>query len=113
MSELLAETVAAIEENEHGVEDVVWVEWHDKRAWPKIESFSCTWAEFATIAAERYDSGYGLAEIDEGLKVVGKDWWLERHEYDGSEWWEYKTMPVQPPNHRAPEEWNCLKNYQH
>jgi hypothetical protein len=25
--------------------------------------------------------------------VVGKDWWLERHEYDGSEWWEFKTMP--------------------
>lgn len=25
--------------------------------------------------------------------VVGDDWWLERHEYDGSEWWEFKRLP--------------------
>lgn len=36
-----------------------------------------------------YDNGYGLEEI----VVVGKDFWLERHEYDGSEWWEYKSIP--------------------
>lgn len=36
-----------------------------------------------------YNNGYGLEEII----VVGKDFWLERHEYDGSEWWEYKSIP--------------------
>jgi hypothetical protein len=30
------------------------------------------------------------------LEIVGDDWWLERHEYDGAEWWEYKTKPSMP-----------------
>lgn len=40
-----------------------------------------------------YDDGYGSPEINENLKIVGDNWWLERHEYDGSEWWEYKERP--------------------
>ena len=40
-----------------------------------------------------YDESYGRQEINETLKIVGKDWWLERHEYDGSEWWEFKQKP--------------------
>ena len=43
-----------------------------------------------------YDSGFGGAEVPEDLLVVGNDWWIERHEYDGSEWWEYKTLPKRP-----------------
>lgn len=42
-----------------------------------------------------YDNGYGDSEIPD-IKIVGKDWWLERYEYDGSEWWEFKTLPVKP-----------------
>ena len=45
-----------------------------------------------------YDNGYGSEEIPLDLVVVGKDWWLERHEYDGSEWWEYKTIPPSSNN---------------
>ena len=30
------------------------------------------------------------------LLIVGDDWWLERHEYDGAEWWEFKTLPCEP-----------------
>ena len=41
-----------------------------------------------------YDCGYGGTEVDESLMVVGDDWWLERREYDGSEWWEFKSMPT-------------------
>ena len=44
-----------------------------------------------------YDSGFGGNEIDLNLKIVGDDWWLERHEYDGSEWWEFKTLPTFGP----------------
>lgn len=40
-----------------------------------------------------YDSGYGAPKIAEDLKIVGDNWWLERGEYDGSEWWEYKEIP--------------------
>ena len=39
-----------------------------------------------------YDSGYG------GQEVFGYIWyedstWSERGEYDGAEWWEYKSVP--------------------
>jgi hypothetical protein len=42
-----------------------------------------------------YDSGYG------GQEVFGYIWykdgtWSERGEYDGSEWWEYKSCPEIP-----------------
>lgn len=40
-----------------------------------------------------YDNGYGLAEVNPELKLVGKDFWLERSVYDGAEKWEFKTMP--------------------
>ncbi len=54
-----------------------------------------TWEEFADIAKKvYYDSGYGSQEIDPSLRVVGIDWWLERAEYDGSEWWKFCTMPL-------------------
>lgn len=41
-----------------------------------------------------YDAGYGSIEIDPSLKVIGEDWWLTREEYDGSEWFEFHTMPI-------------------
>lgn len=40
-----------------------------------------------------YDNDFGGNEIRMDLKLVGKDFWLERHEYDGSEWWEFKQLP--------------------
>lgn len=49
---------------------------------------------FKTMAmAINYDSGYGMAEIREDLIIIGKDWWLERREYDGSEWWAFLSIP--------------------
>lgn len=54
--------------------------------------------EFIKIADVEYDSGYGAPEVAENLLIVGVDWWLERHEYDGSEWWEYKSIPIKPNN---------------
>ena len=41
-----------------------------------------------------YDDGYGSEYIPTDLVIVGKDWWLERHTYDGSEWWEFKRLPI-------------------
>jgi len=42
-----------------------------------------------------YDSGYG------GQELYGTVWfedntWAERGEYDGSEWWNYKSVPEIP-----------------
>lgn len=61
----------------------------------------CSWEEFTKVSNFEYDNGWGGNEISSKLIVVGKDWWLERHEYDGSEWWEYKKLPVKPNVHKS------------
>lgn len=54
-----------------------------------------SWEDFVLLAGGRtYYAGFGGAEVQLGLVVVGDDWWLERHEYDGSEWWEFKRLPT-------------------
>ena len=63
-----------------------------------------TWSDFVSIANFDYHSGYGGNEIMMSLKIVGDNWWLERGEYDGSEWWEFKTLPS------APDKAEPLKN---
>jgi hypothetical protein len=42
-----------------------------------------------------YDNGYGGQELF-GLVWLIDNTWLERGEYDGSEWWDYKTTPRIP-----------------
>ena len=49
--------------------------------------------EFLEHANVEYNGGYGIEEINTKLILVGQDFRLEQHEYDGSEWWEYKSMP--------------------
>lgn len=84
---LLQETIENLASNNKTPKDVLCVVRRDCKA---------TWKDFAELADFEYDAGYGCAEIDSKLYVVGKDWWLERHEYDGSEWWEFKTIPTIP-----------------
>ena len=40
-----------------------------------------------------YDSGYGTQYVY-GFIVFTDGTWLERKEYDGSEWWGSKRMPI-------------------
>lgn len=42
-----------------------------------------------------YDSGYGAQQLF-GTVWISDTEWLERGEYDGSEWWDYKTCPCIP-----------------
>ena len=56
------------------------------------------WHDFILLANFEYNSGYGGAEIPSDLIVVGKDFYMTRGEYDGSEWWDYHTQPVKPEN---------------
>ena len=57
-------------------------------------SFIITKKNFEEVAKKtNYDDGFGGQEVAEDLKICGYGWWLERNEYDGSEWWEYKTEP--------------------
>lgn len=67
-----------------------------------------SWEDFKRLADRKYDSGYGGTEVHDHLKIVGSDFWLERHEYDGSEWWEFKQLPKIPAKSVSFEEANNL-----
>lgn len=90
---LLHETIEDLGYHEKQPADVRWVGNRD---------FWFTWAEFTALADRTYNAGFGGQEVATDLLVVGDDWWLERHEYDGSEWWEYKSTPVKPADHAVP-----------
>lgn len=57
------------------------------------ESFQITKEQFLQLSDIEYYEGFGCQEVASDLMIVGKDFWLERYEYDGAEHWEYKTMP--------------------
>jgi len=84
---LLNETLETLEENGKQEKDVLWVGDYE---------LYFSWKSFKEVANKEYDSGFGGEEVNSELVVIGKDWWLERHEYDGSEWWEFKELPMKP-----------------
>jgi len=58
-------------------------------------TLALSWEKFKKLAPVEYDDGYGGREIASDLVVVFTDGsWLERWEYDGSEGWVHKTLPV-------------------
>lgn len=61
------------------------------------------WDKFLEKLDFTYDDGFG------SQKVFGTVWfldgtWMERGEYDGSEWWEHKKCPEIPKELRSPTE---------
>lgn len=83
----LKETLDILAKHDLSWDDVLWVGCKDYTI-PK---------EFFLKEADRiYDNGFGGVEVGRNLLVVGENWWLERHEYDGAEWWEFKTLPRKP-----------------
>jgi hypothetical protein len=57
--------------------------------------------EFLAKLDFKYDSGYGMQELDGTVWLMKEGTWLERGEYDGSEWWVYKVCPQVPDNLKA------------
>jgi len=86
MRNLLKETTEILSENNKTIEDIVWFGTEENF----IDGDICSLLDIT------YDNGYGGQEIASDLILRGEDFWLERHEYDGSEWWEYKEMPEKP-----------------
>lgn len=86
MINLLTETIDMLAAFSLTPEDVQWVGSRDGE-------LGISWGEFAQIANVEYDNGYGSQQVASDLVVVGDGWWLERHEYDGSECWMYQTAP--------------------
>ena len=88
---LLKETKRKLNEYDKSLEDIKWV---------GCTNFTIPLENFMNCADIEYDDGYGAQEVAIDLIVVGEGWWLERHEYDGSEWWEYKELPHKPIKER-------------
>jgi hypothetical protein len=85
---LLGETLLALHKQGKNPLDVHWVGFRSGQV-------ASGWPEFEAIArGTDYDSGYGWPEINIELVIVGDGWWLERHEYDGAERWEYQEPPI-------------------
>lgn len=85
----LEETLRKLEYTGKKEEDVSWVGTIDGY-------YSVSWEEFKKIIFDTwYNSDFGAQEIATDLVIVLKDGsYFSRGEYDGSEWWEYNTMPI-------------------
>ena len=57
------------------------------------KDFQISLEQFWELSDTEYDSSYGAPEIATDLTLVGEDFWMERGEYDGFEWWDFHTMP--------------------
>lgn len=84
---LKTETIDILKKHNKILSDIKWI---------GCRSFKIPINKFWELANRMYDRGYGSAEVAEDLLLVGDSWWLERHEYDGAEWWEYKELPQEP-----------------
>lgn len=84
MRNLWEETIENLADRKKCFDDVVAICGND---------FQITKEDFEKYSKTEYDDGYGSPKVAEDLLIIGADFWLERHEYDGSEWWEFKQMP--------------------
>ena len=106
MVNLLEETEDKLRNCHKAPKDVLWIGTDDGTE-------AITWDEFAKMADFNYDDDYGKIDIRLNLVVVGKDWWMERHEYDGSEWWEYKEQPKLKENSKKLTRIKTMPGEQH
>ena len=105
MTNLWEETIRMLAYHGKTFENVEYVQGSD---------FGITKENFEKIAKKSdYYSGFGAVEVADDLVVVGDNWWIERHEYDGNECWEYKEKPkqiseIKEVSHLAGGMWNKL-----
>lgn len=87
MTNLWEETLEVLRDHGKTFEGVRYIQGSD---------FKITKENFERLAKQaNYHSGFGAAHVPTDLTIVGKGWWLERGEYDGSEWWDFKETPKQ------------------
>lgn len=108
---LLNETLANLEGNCLSLSDVVWI---------GTDEVEIPIPVFLELANKEYENGVGAQYVALDLVVHGDGWWLERHEYDGSEWWEFKKQRVRPTRTVIPRAvvdgstpWPTLKELNH
>ncbi len=87
---LLSETIEDIKDSGHKISEIIFIG-------SEHSGHSCTWNEFTALANHDYDNGFGAQKVADDLIIVFKDtakMW--RHEYDGSECWNY-SKPFKVP----------------
>jgi hypothetical protein len=84
---LLTETINILSANGKDIVDVLWI---------GDENYYMSWLEFSSEANRIYHNARGRPEVNIYLKVVGQDFWLERHVCDGKEFWKYKSQCKKP-----------------
>ena len=57
------------------------------------DEFQINLEQFWTLADTEYDNSFGAPEIATDLMLIGDDFWMERGDYNGSEWWDFHRMP--------------------
>lgn len=93
MTNLLEETKEILKEHGKSLSDIKFV-YTDEGCFIANDQYKFMDAE--------YDAGYGIQEVRPDLKLVGENFWIERSEYDGREWWEFKEVPkfTYPPENK-------------
>ena len=87
MKNLLAETEYELQHNSKSWEDVEFIGTSGGDLVIAIE-------DFKKVADKDYDNGYGGNVVNGDLVIVFKDGtFLQRGEYDGSEWWDFVAVP--------------------
>ncbi len=80
------ELLQKIDNIDKKIEDVDWLEislpYYEHKKYTKIEELDI-----------EYNNDFGTQHLY-GSVVFKDGTWLERGEYDGSEWWEYKQVPT-------------------
>lgn len=88
MTNFKEETLKAITESGHTLEDVMFIGSSDGKYRMDI-------TKFIEKSNFTYDSGFGAQAIATDLIIYFKDnTYIHRNEYDGSEWWEYNVPKV-------------------
>lgn len=96
MQNLYNELVEILTKNCKTIKDIKFISVDRGKFW-ESDYIEIDIDNFLEVAKDtNYDDGYGSVEIPISLKIVGDDWWIERYQYDGSEWFTFKTKPIRP-----------------
>ena len=89
MTNLIEETRSVLKHIGKNAVNISWVGSYDGK-------YAMSWFDFRNKFKDiNYYAGYGAQKIASDLVIVfGDHSWLERKEYDGSEHWTYKRVPV-------------------
>jgi hypothetical protein len=87
MRNLKKETIDLLNNYGYTINDIKWI---------GTVNFKIPIELFWKLADIDYDNDFGHPEVAMDLMIVGDDWWLERKEYDGNEWWEFCQKPNEP-----------------